>query len=77
MDASSTTAIATSPLPAGDSNLDSSLSRVSKVIAQLKERVAKLAADNKKLKEQLASARSSTSRIRRIPKPKETTTTDA
>lgn len=50
------------------STIDTSLLKVHKHIQQLRERVNKLTVDNKKLKDQLVSARSTSSRIRRIPK---------
>lgn len=57
------------PAPVADATIDPSLTKISKQLQQLKDRVGKLTSDNKKLKEQLVAAKSTTSRIRRIPKP--------
>lgn len=45
-------------------------SKVNRILDNLKTKNAKLAEDNRKLKEALAVAKSSGSRIRRIPKKK-------
>lgn len=50
--------------------------KIDRTLAALKVKNDKLAEDNKKLKEALAVAKSSGSRIRRIPKKKETKVDD-
>ena len=55
---------------AATSEVDSIVSKVQKHLDQLKAKNQKLTEDNAKLKQQLAEARSSHSRIRRIPKRK-------
>ena len=57
------------PAATSPTAIDSSLLKVHKQLQHLRDRVTKLTGDNKKLKEQLTSARSTSSRIRRIPKP--------
>jgi cell division septum initiation protein DivIVA len=60
---------ATVPAPA-EASVDTIVSKVQKHLDQLKAKNTKLAEDNAKLKAQLSEARSSHSRIRRIPKKK-------
>jgi cell division septum initiation protein DivIVA len=62
--------IATATATAAESSVDSIVCKVQKHLDQLKAKNTKLAEDNAKLKAQLAEARSSHSRIRRIPKKK-------
>ncbi len=66
----STTAAPSTPAPAPADGVDSIVTKVQKHLDQLKAKNQKLADDNAKLKQQLAEARSSHSRIRRIPKRK-------
>ncbi len=57
--------------PAADGTVDSIVTKVQKHLDQLKAKNQKLADENAKLKQQLTDARSSHSRIRRIPKRKD------
>lgn len=50
--------------------MDSAVTKIQKHVDGLKAKNDRLAADNAKLKEQLATAKSINSRIRRIAKPK-------
>ena len=67
---STATAPATTAAPASAAAgaFDVVASRVQKSIDALNAKIAKLQADNAALKSQLAAAKSSNSRIRRIPK---------
>lgn len=58
------------PTVAAEPSVDTIVSKVQKHLDQLKAKNTKLAEDNAKLKTQLTEARSSHSRIRRIPKKK-------
>lgn len=53
-----------------EASVDSIVSKVQKHLDQLKAKNLKLVEDNQKLKQQLSEAKSSHSRIRRIPKKK-------
>jgi regulator of replication initiation timing len=50
--------------------IDAIVGKVQRHLDQLKAKNAKLAEDNQKLKQQLAEARSSNSRVARIPRKK-------
>ena len=75
MSAPNATAVVPPVAPAAAAAADTIVSKVQKHLDQLKAKNTKLGEDNAKLKAQLAEARSSHSRIRRIPKKKAEDTT--